>query len=319
MATSSHLLSAADAAFTRRERRLALVSMCSAALLFATMSAVTKVATRPAGSAPALSGGELAFYRYFFGLVSMLVLAQVRPISLSGNDRKGLIWRGMFGGIASTCFFLGIQYTSLTNATMLNYTFVIWAPLLAVFVLGEKPGWRQALGIGLGLSGVALVTRPEVGHVRAGDLVALFSGVMAGAGHVQIRKLRQGETSYAIFFYYNLLGIPCAMTALLLTGQSFHVPAWQQIPLLLMVGATSTAAQLLMTYGYRVLTTAQGSLISLTTMIYSTGMAFLFFQEPLPWTALLGGALILFSALTLTAQRARPAALSTPFEERPPS
>jgi drug/metabolite transporter (DMT)-like permease len=264
------------------------------------MSACTKWAARADPTLPALSAGELAFFRFAAGLAFLLLLAFVSGRDLLGADRRGLWWRGLSGGLASTSFFLGLQYTSLTHATLLNYTFVIWGPLFATFALGEQLGWRGGLAVLAALCGVLLVIHPEAGQIRSGDLIALFSGVMAGTAVVQIRRLRQGESSSAIFFYFNLCGLPIALASLPLAKASFVVPAFVQWPALLAIGVTSIAGQLLMTYGYRELTAAQGSLITLSAVLYTALLAFLLFHDPLTPTTLLGGALILASAVGIT-------------------
>ena len=280
-------------------RARALGAMFAAAVLFSLMGACTKAATQAGEGAAPLPGSELAFFRYLFGLLFLLALRAARGVDLLGADRRGLLWRGVFGGIASVSFFLAIEHTSLTHATLLNYTSVIWGPLLAVYSLGERLHRRGALALLAAIGGVLLVTRPELGQVRAGDAVALLSGIFAGMTVVQIRRLRQGESSYTVFFYFNLVGLPLSVLALLLTRERFLAPAPGQWLLLLAIGATSVSAQLLMTYGYREVTAAQGSLITLTSVVFAALFAHTLFGEALPPTTLLGGALILLAAATL--------------------
>ena len=231
-------------------------------------------------------------------------MARMNMGRLLGRDRMGLLWRGMFGGIASTCFFLGIEHTSLTHATLLNYTFVIWGPLFAVFSLNEALGRRGVFAMLLAVAGVLLVTNPlaskaHTGATSLGDAIALFSGVMAGASIVQIRRLRQGESSFAIFFYFNLLGLPTALLVLWCTHTAFVIPSLAQLPMLIAIGATSVSAQLLMTHGYREMTAAQGSLINLTSILFTALLAYMLFHDPFTWPTLIGGLLILVSATTL--------------------
>jgi drug/metabolite transporter (DMT)-like permease len=293
-----------------------LVALLSSALLFAAMGAFTKAAMR----VPGLPGGAVACFRYSFGLAVLLALHRTMGADLLGTDRKGLLWRGLFGGFASVLFFLGIEYTSLTNATLLNYTSIIWAPLVAVFTLHERIGRRGALAILVAVVGVLLVTRPEAGQsLRLGDAIALLSGVLAGGAIVQIRRLRQGESSFAVFFYFNLLGLPVSLLALLLGNKPLVFPQ-MLAPYLLLVGMgiTSVAAQLLMTYGYREMTAAEGSLLTLTSVMFSALLAWFIFGEPLSATTVVGGLLILFGAAALVTkavpeqQRSRPA----PVEKR---
>jgi drug/metabolite transporter (DMT)-like permease len=280
--------------------------MLTASLLFAAMGAFTKAVTRGDGGLP---GGEAACFRYLFGLAALFALHRAMGADLLGTDRKGLLWRGLFGGFASVLFFLGIEHTSLTNATLLNYTSIIWAPLVAMFTLHERIGRRGTLAILIAVAGVLLVTRPEAGHpLRVGDAIALLSGVLAGGAIVQIRRLRQGESSFAVFFYFNLLGLPVSLLALLLPGNKPLVLPQTLAPYLLLtgMGITSVAAQLLMTYGYREMTAAQGSLLTLTSVAFSALLAWFVFGEPLPAATIAGGLLILLGAVALLTVTAPP-------------
>jgi drug/metabolite transporter (DMT)-like permease len=201
--------------------------------------------------------------------------------------------------MASALYFVGIQKTSLTNATLLNYTFVIWGPIIAYFVLKETLHDRHKVVLPIALAGVVLITRPDFGHIHLGDAIALFSGFMAATALVSVRLLRRTETATAIFFYFNLVGVPISLLLAFATKTTFIMPSHEQLPLLFGVIATSVAAQMMMTFGYRALNTAEGGLLSLTTNIYSALLAFLFFSDPLPWQTLVGGGMILLSAASL--------------------
>ncbi len=306
---STRLNALPDADNSENARGKAISAMIVAAVIFAVMGASTKAASRPSVGLPSLPGGELAFFRYLCGLVFLLILAKVRGADLLGNDRKGLLLRGLCGGVASTAFFVGIKHTTLTNATLLNYTFVIWGAIFAALTLGEHLKARAIAALVLAMSGVVLITRPEIGHLRFGDAAALFSGLMAGVAVAQIRRLRQGESSTAIFFYFNLFGIPVALLSLPFDSTPFVVPAPAQVPILLLIGASSVAAQLLMTYGYRALSTAQGSLLTLTSIVYSSAASYFLFHEPFTLSTFWGSVLIVGAAFILVTQalsRTRP-------------
>lgn len=288
------------ASLEQKSARLqALAAMVASSLFFALMGACTKTVSRRWGDGPAIPGAEIACFRYLCGIVALMVVGRLRGTDLMGSDRRGLLLRGIFGGVSSTFFFLGIQFTSLTNATLLNYTYVVWAPLIAVFLLGEPLGRRGTLAVITALVGVILVTRPEGSYVRAGDVIALISGLISGVAVVQIRRLRRTESSFAIFFYFNLLGVPVSLITLLLTRTPLVLPTLSHLPILLVLGATSVGAQLLMTYGYRALTAAQGSLLALTTAIYAALFGYFLFAEPLKSTTLLGAALILLGTAAI--------------------
>lgn len=280
-------------------RTKALLAMFLASFMFSLMAISTKWASQSTPDAPAIPAAQISFARYVSGVVAMLFMWKVYHADIWGTKRRGLIWRGISGGIAATCFFMSIQWTTLTHATLLNQTFVIWAPVYAIFVLNERLTRVGVLSITVAICGVALVTKPQIGHVHPGDALALLSGIVAGLAVVQIRRLRKTETSYAIFFYFNLIGLPMSLIALSLTQQRFLIPNTQQWIALCSVGVVGVLAQLLMTYSYRELSAALGSLITLTSVALTALLSSVLFKEPLTFTTIVGGAMILGSTFAL--------------------
>ena len=286
-------------------RTRALLGMSTAAFFFAIMSALTKAITSPSVTAHPLPAGVVAFYRYFGSILVLCLLAFREEVSLWGEDRKALLWRGISGGIASVSYFISIQNTSLTHAVILNYTSILWAPLFACFALREFPPRKYLFSLPISICWVLLIMRPEAGAIRWGDVIGLFSGLVSGGAIVQIRRLRKSEDATSIFFYFNLIGLPVSLVALYATGGHLTLPTWGQLPFLVGVSMTSLIAQLLMTYGYREVSTAEGGILSLTTNIYSALIALFFFHD-IPQTGTwIGAGLVLASAATLLIQPKR--------------
>ena len=274
--------------------------MCAASVLLSLMGVFAKISSGAINSAPPLSGSEIAVIRYVFGIAVLLCLARLNGTNLLGTNRRMLLLRGISGGVASTAYFVGIQATSLTHATLLNSTNVVWASVFAIFMLKEPirlPGLLSAIGA---LCGVMLVTNASLDTVQSGDIVSLFSGIMAGLAVVQIRRLRRTESSLAVFFYFNVAGLPIALCALWITHGRLIMPLPVQLPALLAVGLASVAGQLLMTYGYKELPAAQGSIIILTSVLLSAVLSHLLFHDPFTIGTLAGGVLILGGAVALS-------------------
>jgi drug/metabolite transporter (DMT)-like permease len=276
----------------------AVVAMFLAGLLFAVMGIAAKAIGLPVAGRP-LPASEVALFRFFFGVLVMLPLHGRRGIDLPGRDRRGLAMRGIYGGFAVCLYFLSLQHTSLTHAVLLNYTSLIFAPLFALFALREPISPRAALAITVALFGILLITRPEVGALRAGDLFGLLSGIMAGAAITEVRRLRQTESAWSIFFYLSLVGVPIALLACLFEHPAW--PAWNGWLLLLGMAAASVVAQILMTYGYKYVRTTEGTLMTLSQIVYNALAGVFLFGEVLTAATLLGGALVLGAALWLSA------------------
>ncbi len=292
--------------FTPRQKALLAITISS--LFFSLMSAITKAATSSQYMLHPLPGGVLAFYRYAGSLIVLLGMRQVLGVPLLGNDRVGLVWRGVSGGIAATLFFVSLQQTSLTHSVLLNYTSLIWGPLFAMFALRERLSSRYLFILPIGLVGVVIVTHPEMSGVHIGDGIALISGIVSGSAIVQIRRLRRTEAASSIFFYFNLLGMPISFLVLTLSHTPLTLPTLAQLPFVAGVVFSSVLGQMLMTYSFRELSTAEGGLLSMTTNLYSPLIAIVFFQDHLHTSTLIGGALILFSSCTLILNNQKPKA-----------
>jgi drug/metabolite transporter (DMT)-like permease len=205
------------------------------------------------------------------------------------------VWRGLSGGLAVYTYFLAIRYTTLTNAVLLNLTSVVFAPLCARAVLKERIGRAAGFGIVAAAMGIALVTRPRADVLRIGDLYGLLSGVLAGTALTAVRRLRQEETASAVFFYFSLVGMP--VSAATLIGSPLVCPDAVGWRLLVAMAGSSIGAQVLMTYGYRYVTTAQGVLITLSQIVYSAAAGAWLFAEAIAPATLLGALLILVAGI----------------------
>lgn len=283
-------------------RNVAVAAVFVSGLLFAVMGVMTKMCHTPAFVGRPIPASEVVLARFGFGILVLLPLHGRRGIDLLGKDRRRLLLRGIWGGFAVYFYFLSIQQTSLAHAQLLNYASIIFAPLFAWMFLKERVGTRASLAILVAVLGIALITLQNgaQGTLNTGDLFGLISGILAGASITEIRRLRQSETAWSVFFYLCLVGMPVALVACL-----FQPPVWPTFAgwsVLGMMGAASMGAQILLTYGYKYLRAAEGTLISMTQLLYNSVAGGVLFGEALTVWTLAGAALIVGSAIFLTAQ-----------------
>ncbi len=277
-------------------RGTAIAAMFLSAVLFSLMTLCTKATSLPIVGTP-IPASEVTFFRFLFGFLAMLPLLWVKEARLLGQDRIGLLWRGLTGALAVFAFFVSLKTTSLAHAVILNYTFLVFGPVLAAILLKERIGRRAGVGIVVAVVGIVLITRPESGPLRSGDAWGLASGLLAGLSITTVRRLRQTETSASILFYFSAVGIPVA-----LLGWIAQPPVWPTPMgwlILLAVGALSMGAQFLMTYGYRYVRTAEGVLLMLSQIVYTAAASTLVFGEPLTVSTWIGGALVVFAAVQM--------------------
>lgn len=132
--------------------------------------------------------------RFLIAGLLMMTVAAFTGALRGGLRRMG--WRDFWClavlGLFNNALYLGLSWTGMTTVSsaftaVLISTNPLLTGLLAGPVLGERLGWRQFAGLGLGLAGVALVLRsrftgmhedPHGALLVAGGLLGLVAGTL---------------------------------------------------------------------------------------------------------------------------------------------
>lgn len=106
----------------------------------------------------------------------------------------------------------GIMLLEAGRAAVLAYTMPLWASLLGRIVLGERLTLGRILGLGLGLSGLAVLMGPEtrvLGKAPLGSLLMLGAAFSWALGTVLIKR-KEWRISTTVFAGWQLLlgGVP---------------------------------------------------------------------------------------------------------------
>jgi len=283
----------------------AVAAMFLAGFLFAIMGLTTRMTHAPEIVGRVLPASQVTFCRFAFGVLAMLPLQGRRGIQLLGMDRRGLLKRGIWGGCAVFFYFLSLQTTTLMHAQLLNYASVVFAPLFAYLLLHERLSTRAAMAILIACGGICLITLQggRLSGLNVGDAYGLLSGILAGAAITEIRRLRQSETAWSVFFYLSLVGLPIATVAALLMREPFVLPTAAGWWVLFTMATSSVGAQILLTYGYKYVRAGEGGLVTMSQLVYSAVAGMILFHESLTVWTLVGAALILGSALWINMTR----------------
>lgn len=276
--------------------------------------------------APSLA---IAFYRNAFAAAVILPLAVLkRPGELRSLTRRQAVVAVAAGAVLALHFAVWItslSYTTIAASVVLVAASPIFVAAGERVLFGQRTTSGTLAGILVGLTGAALVAGGDVvllsGRAAGGDLLALAGGASAGAYFLAGRSLRQELSllSYAGIVYSTcaLLLLPVALaTGTRLTG--FPAKTW------LLFAAMAVVAQGLghTIFNY-LLKDVSATVVAIAVMgepVGSTLLALAIFGEVPPWTALVGGVLVLIGIdVALTAQsrarrRAREAPVVTPLE-----
>ncbi|ADB62002.1 protein of unknown function DUF6 transmembrane [Haloterrigena turkmenica DSM 5511] len=206
----------------------------------------------------------LLFVAIRFDVAALVMLGYV-ALTVSGDDLRPetrgdvvgiLATGGLVIGLANALLFVGQQYaTSAVGAIVFSLNPILTPVFAAVLLSDERLSRRGAVGMGLGLLGVALVVSPDPAALLGGDAFGraiLFAGAICAAlGAVLIR--RAGSTATLSSTVRIAWGLPIAAALChgfaYSTGESMASISWTT-DALLALGYVSIVAGVLAYIAY---------------------------------------------------------------------
>lgn len=195
---------------------------------------------------------ETLFYRQLFGVPVALAGVILGPGlgALKTRHLTGHISRAALGSLGMILNFSGYILLPLAVATTIGFTMPIFATLLSVLFLGERPGIHRWAAVLVGFMGVVVIVGPghHEGVTALGISVAAGAAVVTACISLLLRQLSRTEESSVIVFYFTVLPLPFLGVAMLWFGQAHDPATWG---ILLLMGISGGVGQLLMTGSLR--------------------------------------------------------------------
>jgi drug/metabolite transporter (DMT)-like permease len=289
-------------------RRNGLALMLASNVLFAVLPITVKWANRGGFGAV-----QVTFFRFCVSVAGLALLAATGPQRLRVGNARALWWRGFFGGLAVLIYFVTLQLTTAAKATLLHYTYTIWANVYAVALGKSRPPRGFGGMLALALVGLWLVLGVGFSRFVWGDLSGVLSGMTGGAAVFAIKEARRTENALTTFGSFAVMGWVFAGVALLM-GPTVGFPEfvrWTPIyaggfVVLLAMGIISVAGQLLFTQGYGYTSLAMGTLLSLLVPVLAAVLGWAFLGEALTPGMAVGSVMVLTACWMLNRREGRP-------------
>jgi len=249
---------------------------------------------------PNVSSYQTTFFRFAVGVGIIGILALFGVIKLSFNDRKGLFYRGLVGGIAVYLFYLAILKLGVGKGSVYIYSYPIFATLFSMLILKEKVERIKFVVIFISFAGLILLSVGGGIHSISGiglyELIAIVGSITTGLAVVFVKKLHDSDNSYAIFFSQCIVGF---WMFLIPSGATQAKGNLTELLLLVLVGVVATIGQLFMTEGYRYVNVATGSLLQSMVPVFNLFSGWLIFKEQFTPIELIGAFVIVASCIAL--------------------
>ena len=164
-------------------------------------------------------------------IFALLTIPRADLVPQTRGDLLGIVATGVFAiGLANALLFVGQQdATSAVGAIVFGLNPILTPVFAAVLLADEQLSRRGALGMILGLLGVALVVDPDPATLLAGGVgkLLIFAGAVSGAlGTVLIRRADTTLSSTARTAWGLPLAAALTHVLSLATGESAGSIAW---------------------------------------------------------------------------------------------
>lgn len=288
-----------------QNRTLGFLACGVAAALWGTGFFFGKIALRE------MSVGHMVFYRFLFAALPMLFLLPRRKPGFSRHDWSLLLLGAFFGiPLQFLIEFYGLSLTTLAHAALMVGTMPVIVATGAALLLGERMdrvGWLALAGSTAGAALIALShSRSTAGTASLfGDLLVIVAMLLALVWVITSKRLldRHGTT---IVSSYGLL-VGTAMLAVWVFAVDglppVHGISWQAWSSLAASGLLCTASTtLLWNWSMTQVPASEAGVFLNIEPIMGSVLSICLFHERLGWTAWIGGAMIVGSALVLTTQ-----------------
>ena len=108
--------------------------MLSAALLFTLLNLIIKTLN------PVFTVWHIGFFRFFGGLLMILIIFGRHHNPFKGNNTRLLIIRGCVGSVAFISLVTALKLLPLSTALVIFYSFPAFSAVFAYLIYGEKVG-----------------------------------------------------------------------------------------------------------------------------------------------------------------------------------
>ncbi|MBC8754329.1 DMT family transporter [Kordia sp. YSTF-M3] len=238
---------------------------------------------------------QVVFFRSIGTLVFTIPFLLKHKISIYGNKKTLLIFRGIVGVTSMSLFFMSLKYLPMGSVVSLRYISPIFAAVFAVFFLKEKIKHIQWLFFLIAFCGVLVLKGFDAKIGTIGLLLAIASAFFSGLVFIVIRKIGDRDHPVVIVNYFMMVAV--------LVGGILCIPYWKtpigwEWALLLSLGIFGYIGQLYMTKALQLAETNKAAPLKYIEVIFTMLIGLSWFHESYTvWSVL--GIILIIIGLTL--------------------
>lgn len=265
-----------------------IILILLSALCFAASSAFGKLVTMNSD----LSGMINSFSRFLLGAIVMFFYIIFTKKSFRPKKFKYIINRSLTNCLSIMLFSLGFQFTTVTNANMLQMTYPVFVMILAPIMYKEKIKKSSYLYLTVIMIGCYLVAFPDFSSINIGDFLSIISAILAGFSVLSLKEASKYDEGYIIIFYVMLFATLINFPFII---KDLMIPEAKVMFNVILSAITGVLGQVFITLGYKYVDNATGAMVSASRIIIAAILGIIFFSDPINFRVIFGGLLITLS------------------------
>lgn len=256
---------------------------------------------------------EMQTVRTSIGLVLLLAIVATRLglRSLVSHYSPVLMFRGLFLGIGSMFFYLGLAAMSLADAVTLYFALPLIMVVLSGTVIGEQVRLSHWIAAAVGFAGVLIMLNPTSGLFEWAGLLPLTASVFYALGNMLTRKVDLTvppliTATYAAISFLVVAGLLSLIfgsgafatdthPSLTFLTRGWVMPALSDAIVMGIVGVFTLTGFFAYAEAYRNASPSFLGPFEYSAMVWAAGLGFLFFGN-VPGVRTLIGSLIIIGA-----------------------
>ena len=221
-------------------------------LIFTVITLFVKMASS------SFSGIFVATWRFIVGIATTLLVCRLFKISMKVENRKDWFIRGIFGSAAMVTFYLSIQFSTISRASLLCNISPIFVAIFGFLFFKEKIKSSDIFSLILCFAGVVFIFYDRGSYSIKGDIAGLLSAVFSGVAIHYVKK--SSMVNNALIVYLS----PCILGLIFVpfTVNEYYSFNFQEFSVVLAIGLMTVLALFFMTRGYRFVNPTKGSVFN---------------------------------------------------------
>jgi S-adenosylmethionine uptake transporter len=243
---------------------------------------------------------QVIFFRFFFGLITLLPFALSRGKEVFKSHQLGLnLTRGVLGALSFFLYTYSVIHLPLVEVVAILWTVPLFVLILSIIYLREEVSGLRWIATLIGFVGLSFISLYDSGTFISFKwlyIIPISSSLLFAVQDVMIKKIVDNESRITMLLYFAVVTSAISLVPALLVWKT---PTPFECSMLLLLGVGGNLIQYFLFKAFRATDLSALAPFRYVEFLFSAFFAFVFFAEVPGANVLIGAAILIPSTLYL--------------------